>query len=155
MNCHHRWKSWKSWKMYLFDFCWKSWKIISFSLHLLEKLQFCLHPVLTVFIGKSVKFPSFPSQKSVKFPSFPSQKSVKFPSFPSQKSFFFRNIDVKSYRTASLVIKLILTMSPGQGSVEREFSVSNLLVDHMEKKTIVARKHIIRHMKAYKLKPYD
>ena len=81
---------------------------------------------------------------------------VAFAEFDGNKTrldhFYFKRVNVNAYETLSFVIKVVLTISHEQASVERQFSVNNLLVDHnMENDTIIAKKHIINHMNAHKL----
>ena len=53
----------------------------------------------------------------------------------------------------ALVMKLVLTLSHGQASVEREFSISNIVHNNnMKEHTIMAKKYVIDHMNSYKLK---
>ena len=69
--------------------------------------------------------------------------------------FWFQQVKVYNYEKLSFVVKLILTLSHGQASVELEFSVNNIVdKKNMKEETIVARRHIIDHMRAHKLKPY-
>jgi len=62
--------------------------------------------------------------------------------------FFFHDIGVHKYKSLSFVLRLILTMSHGQASVERGFSINN-----MKPETMVARKIIKDHMVSNKLQP--
>ena len=37
-------------------------------------------------------------------------------------NFFFQKVNIQNYKTLSFVVKLVLTLSHGQASVERQFS---------------------------------
>ena len=52
------------------------------------------------------------------------------------------------------MVKLVLTLFHGQASVEREFSINNIVDNNnMKEHTIMAKKYIIDHMNSHELKP--
>ena len=71
-------------------------------------------------------------------------------------NFFFQKVSIQNYKTLSFVVKLVLTLSHGQASVERQFSVNNQVPDNnMQAMIIVLWKHLINHMKANQLTPHS
>ena len=69
--------------------------------------------------------------------------------------FWFQQVKIYNYETLSFIVKLILTLCHGQASVERAFSVNNIVEENnMKEITIIAKKRVIDHMNANKLKPY-
>ena len=68
---------------------------------------------------------------------------------------FFRCLGIQKYKDLSYVVKIILTLSHGQASVERGFSINKSLVKvNMKEETIVAKKIIRDYMLANSLKPH-
>ena len=83
---------------------------------------------------------------------------VKFQEFDRSETrlddFYFKIIGIKQYPNLARVVKLVLTLSHGQASVERQFSVNNSVLDvNMKEDSIVARKLIRDHMLAHSLTP--
>ena len=71
-------------------------------------------------------------------------------------NFFFQKVSIQNYKTLSFVVKLVLTLSHGQASVERQFSVNNQVPDNnMQAMIIVLWKHLINHTKANQLTPHS
>ena len=72
------------------------------------------------------------------FTSFCSNKFKKFrKKFEESKeesnrlnNFFFQNVNIQNYKILSFVVKLVLTLSHGQASVERQFNVNNQVPDN-------------------------
>ena len=70
--------------------------------------------------------------------------------------FFFQKVNIQNYKTLSFAIKLVLTLSHGQASVERQFSVNNQVLDNtMQILSIVEQKHTINHTKVNQLTPHS
>ena len=68
--------------------------------------------------------------------------------------FFFRQLDVSKYDKLSLIMKMIFTLSHGQASVERRFSINKLiLTENMKSESIVSRRIVKDHMLSKKLQP--
>ena len=68
---------------------------------------------------------------------------------------FFSCLGIKNYKDLSYVVKIILTLSHGQASVERGFSINKSLVKvNMKEETIVAKKINRDYMLPNSLKPY-
>ena len=71
-------------------------------------------------------------------------------------NFFFQKVSIQNYKTLSFVVRLVLTLSQGQASVERQFSVNSQVLDNnMQVMSIVVWKHLINHMKANQLTPHS
>ena len=69
--------------------------------------------------------------------------------------FYFKNIGIQKYGELSFVIRLILTLSHGQASVERGFSINNAILEINMLPGIVASKWFVRdHMIAKGLQPH-
>ena len=69
--------------------------------------------------------------------------------------FYFKNIGIQKYGELSFVIRLILTLSHGQASVERGFSINNAILEINMLPETVASKWIVRdHMIAKGLQPH-
>ena len=65
---------------------------------------------------------------------------------------YFNVIQIQQYESLSFVIRLILTLSHGQTTVERCFSISNnILTQIMNTETVIARKVIKDQMISNKL----
>ena len=68
--------------------------------------------------------------------------------------FYFSDVGVKSFKELSFLVKLVLTLSHGQASVERSFSINNtVLRQNMKEESIVDKKILKDHMIANGLKP--
>ena len=68
--------------------------------------------------------------------------------------FYFSKIGVEKFSDFCLVIKLVLTLSHGQASVERGFSVNeNLMVENLKESSLIAQRIIYDHMKSKELNP--
>ena len=68
--------------------------------------------------------------------------------------FYFNDIDLQSFKELSFLVKIRLTLSHGQASAERSFSVNNTVINvNMSKDSIVAKKIIKDHMISNKLTP--
>ena len=98
-------------------------------------------------------FTSFCSNEFKKF-------RVEFEEFKEESdrldNFFFQKVNIQNYKALRFVVKLGLTLSHGQSSVERQLSVNNQVLDNnMQMMSIVAQKHIINHMKAIQLTPHS
>lgn len=69
--------------------------------------------------------------------------------------FYFDTTGIQKYEDVAYVLKLILTLSHGQASVERGFSHNNALLKiNMTPETIIAKRIIKDHMLFHKLKPH-
>lgn len=69
--------------------------------------------------------------------------------------FYFDTVGIQKYQDVAYVLKLILTLSHGQASVEQGFSHNNaLLKTNMTPETIIAKRIIKDHMLFHKLKPH-
>jgi len=69
--------------------------------------------------------------------------------------FYFDTVGIQKYEAVAYVLKLILTLSHGQASVERGFSHNNaLLKTNMTPETIISKRIIKDHMLFHKLKPH-
>ena len=68
--------------------------------------------------------------------------------------FYFNDIDLQSFKELSFLVKIRLTLSHGQASAGRSFSVNNTVINvNMSKDSIVAKKIIKDHMISNKLTP--
>ena len=71
-------------------------------------------------------------------------------------NFFFQKVSIQNYKTLSFAVRLVLTLSHGQASVERQFSVNNQVLDNnMQVMSIVVWKHLVSHMKVNQLTPHS
>ena len=69
--------------------------------------------------------------------------------------FYFKVLSVSKYKDLSFVVKLILTLSHGQTSVERGFSLNaNIMKTNMSPESLTAKRIIKGHMLANRLKPH-
>lgn len=69
--------------------------------------------------------------------------------------FYFKVAGISKYKDLSFVLKLILTLSHGQASVERGFSLNNNAIKtNMSPESLVAKRIIKDHMIANNLKPH-
>ena len=85
-------------------------------------------------------------------------KNEMFKNFDRKKTrldeFFFTSIGVEEYKELSFLLKVVFTLSHGQVSVERGFSINKSILDvNMKSDSIVARKVIRDHMLANGLTP--
>ena len=88
-----------------------------------------------------VDFTSFCNNKFKKF-------RVEFEEFKGESdrldNFFFQKVNIQNYKTLSFVVKLVLNLSHGQASVEKQFSVNNQGLDNnMQLMSVVVQEHII------------
>ena len=69
--------------------------------------------------------------------------------------FYFKVASISKCKDLLFVVKLILTLSHGQASVEREFSlIANIMKTNMSPESFTAKRIIKDHMIANKLKPH-
>ena len=83
----------------------------------------------------------------------------KFKSFDRCKTkldvFYFQTIGLDKYKELKYVMKVILTLSHGQASVERGFSINkSVLKVNITEESIVSKKMVRDHMIANKLEPH-
>ena len=83
----------------------------------------------------------------------------KFKPFDKYKTkldvFCFQTIGLHKYKELKYVMKVILTLSHGQASVERGFSINkSVLKVNMTEESIVSKKLVGDHMIANKLEPH-
>ena len=70
--------------------------------------------------------------------------------------FFFHKMNIENYKELAFVVKLVLTLSHGQASIERNFSVGkNCEITNMEPESIIGRKCVKDHMLSNNLKPHN
>ena len=63
--------------------------------------------------------------------------------------FYFSKVGVEKFPDLCLVIKLVLTLSHGQASVERGFSINqNLVVENLKESSLIVQRIIYDHMKS-------
>ena len=68
--------------------------------------------------------------------------------------FYFHKIGVAKYQDVAFVIRLLLTLSHGQGAVEWGFSHNNALLKvNMNPETVISKRVIKDHVVANNLKP--
>ena len=66
--------------------------------------------------------------------------------------FYFHVIQIQQYESLSFVLRLILTLSYGQGAIESCFSINNnVLTQNMNRETVIARKVMKDHILSNKL----
>lgn len=120
--------------------------------------------LLNQFMSFSILSPAQCDSAVLEFNSFLDNELKKhrdnFEKFEESKNrlddFYFNYAFVNCYENLSFIIKVVLTLSHGQASIERQFSVNHLVLDNnMKEESIVARKHIIDHMKSNSLMPYS
>ena len=72
-------------------------------------------------------------------------------------TFFFKFIEGRaSFSNFANVLKIILTMSHGQASVERGFSINkSLLVENLSKERLISQRIIYDHMKVNDLQSHE
>ena len=64
--------------------------------------------------------------------------------------------DTCSFETFAVVLKIILTLSDGQASVERSFSVNkSLLVENLATKSLIAQRIVYDYMKVSNVSAED
>ena len=69
---------------------------------------------------------------------------------------WFGKVGIHKYPQISRILKLIFCLFHGQASVEREFNDNNIVDQvNMEDDTIVAKKHVLNHMRFHKINPKD
>ena len=83
---------------------------------------------------------------------------VKFENFSANDDnlddFYFRFIGIEKYKELSFLVKIVLTLSHGQASVERSFSLSKSVLNHtISEDSIVAKRVIRDHMLSNGLEP--
>ena len=85
---------------------------------------------------------------------------VKFEKFSANDTnlddiyFRFRFIRIEKYKELSFLVKILLTLSHGQASVERSFSLNKSVLNHnISEDSIVAKKAIRDHMLSNGLEP--
>ena len=62
--------------------------------------------------------------------------------------FCFNQVFANNYADLSFIIKVVLTLHHGQTFTEQQFSISNtVLGNNIKEESIVARKHIIDHLR--------
>ena len=60
-------------------------------------------------------------------------------------------MNIENYKELAFVVKLVLTLSHGQASIERNFSVGkNCEITNMEPESIIGRKFVKDHMTRFK-----
>ena len=70
--------------------------------------------------------------------------------------FFFHKMNIENNKELAFVVKLVLTLSHGQASIERNFSVGkNCEITNMEPESIIGRKFVKDHMLSNNLKPHN
>ena len=68
--------------------------------------------------------------------------------------FYFHKMNIENYEELAFVVKLVLTLSHGQASIDRNFSVGkNCEITNMEPESIIGRKFVKDHMLSNNLKP--
>ena len=82
-----------------------------------------------------------------------------FSGFCSKESrlddFYFKTVGIGKYKELSFVLKVLLTISHGQASVERGFSHNNaFLKTNMSPETVIAKRMIKDRILSRDLKPY-
>ena len=94
--------------------------------------------LLNELMKQNILSPSECNADVMDFTSFCSNKFKKFrKKFEESKeesnrlnNFFFQNVNIQNYKILSFVVKLVLTLSHGQASVERQFNVNNQVPDN-------------------------
>ena len=86
-------------------------------------------------------------------------QNIKFVEFDPAKHrldhFYFRTIDISKYEKLAFVMQLIFTLSHGQATVERGFSIDNSVSDtNMKPETTISKRIIRDHMLAHSVKPH-
>ena len=87
-------------------------------------------------------------------------RSYKFAEFSENschlEEFYFEKIVIQKYGELSFVLRLILTLSHGQASVERGFSINNAILEtNMLPETVVSKQIVRDHMIAKGLEPHS
>ena len=126
-----------------------------------EKLQEHWKHLLKHLIHLGIIAPSRCDQVMAEFKSFLENEVKKmwheFSGFCSKESrlddFYFKTVGIGKYKELSFVLKLLLTISHGQASVERGFSYNNtVLKTNMSPETVIAKRIIKYHMLSRDLK---
>ena len=68
--------------------------------------------------------------------------------------FYFKTVGVAKYKELSFILKLLLTMSRSQATVEHGFNHSNAILKAMSTETVVSNRMIKNHMLSFNLKPH-
>ena len=69
--------------------------------------------------------------------------------------FYFKKMKVSKFNELAFVCKVVFTLSHGQSSIERGFSLNkSVLADNISNKSIVSRRSIKDHMLSNYLKPH-
>ena len=128
-----------------------------------EKLQERWEHLLKHLIHLAIIAPSRCDQAMAEFKSFQENEVKKiwheFSGFCSKESrlddFYFKTVGIGKYKELSFVLKLLLTVSHGQASVERGFSHNSaVLKTNMSPETVIAKRMIKDHILSNDLKPY-
>ena len=81
------------------------------------------------------------------FPSFYSNEFKKFRVEFYSKKFLIQKVNIQNHKTLSFIVKMVLTLSHGQASVERQFLVNHQVLDNnMQMMRIVVLKYVINHV---------
>ena len=83
---------------------------------------------------------------------------MKFENFSANDTnlddFYFRFIGIEQYKEFSFLVKIVLTLSHGQASGERSFSLNKSVLNHnISKDSIVTKKAIRDHIVSNGLEP--
>ena len=71
------------------------------------------------------------------------------------EKFYFKEITIQKYKEVAEVLKIVLTLSHVQTSVERGFSHDNTVVQtNMSAESVISKRLINDHMLFHKIKPY-
>ena len=69
--------------------------------------------------------------------------------------FYFKDIKLAKYPDLAAIFKLLFTLSHGQASVERGFSINKtVLEDNISTNAIVGRRYVKDHLLSNNLKPH-
>ena len=69
--------------------------------------------------------------------------------------FYFKTAKISKYENLSFLVKLILTLSHGQASIERGFSLNeSICKKNMSSESLIAKRVVKDHMLAFDLKPH-
>ena len=128
-----------------------------------EKLQERWKHLLKHLNHLGIIAPSRCGQAMAEFKSFQENEFKKmwheFSGFCSKESrlddFYFKTVVIGKYKELSFVLKLLLTLTHGQASVERGFSHNiAVLKTNVSPETVIAKRMIKDHMLSHDLKPY-
>ncbi|XP_047140612.1 uncharacterized protein LOC124815840 [Hydra vulgaris] len=74
----------------------------------------------------------------------------------SLDDFYFKKFNLNKYKEFALTVKILLTLSHGQASVERGFSINaTVLEQNLNEKSITARRLVKDHMLSNNLQPHS